>query len=267
MPHVTANGVRLYYEERGSGVPILGVHGAGSTAIFWEDAAETLSALGRAIVYDRRGCTRSERPDPYDTTSIREHADDAYELLRALDALPAIIIGRSYGGTVGLDLALRHPESVLGLALLEAGPMGLSAGYDAWFDSLRGMLEDLASSGRSDAIAETVAREALGAWEELPDSFRENFTANGPALLAEIRGEERLSDGVAIGELRVPTIIVSASDSGEPHASATVGLERALPQARTVRVEGGHIIDPAGPAVLEFVAEILAAPGAAPKSR
>ena len=41
MPHELVNGVRLYYEDRGSGTPILGIHGAGSSAVFWEDAART----------------------------------------------------------------------------------------------------------------------------------------------------------------------------------------------------------------------------------
>ena len=77
MPHASVNGVRLYYEEHGSGTPILGIHGGGSSAVFWEDAADRLSALGRAIIYDRRGSNRSERPDPYEITNIGEHADDA----------------------------------------------------------------------------------------------------------------------------------------------------------------------------------------------
>lgn len=100
MPQVRVDGVLLYYEERGSGTPILGIHGAGSSAVFWEDAAERLSELGRVIVYDRRGSNRSERPDPYETTSVREHSGDALGLLQTLDAQPAVLVGRSYGGTV-----------------------------------------------------------------------------------------------------------------------------------------------------------------------
>ncbi|GIU96019.1 MAG: hypothetical protein KatS3mg012_2476 [Gaiellaceae bacterium] len=46
MPRVTANGVQLYYEERGTGTPIVGIHGAGSAAVFWEDAAERLAGVG-----------------------------------------------------------------------------------------------------------------------------------------------------------------------------------------------------------------------------
>jgi pimeloyl-ACP methyl ester carboxylesterase len=258
VPDVTVNGVRLRYEERGTGVPILGIHGAGSSATLWEDAAGKLSRLGHAITYDRRGCSRSERPEPYEVTSVREHADDALELLHALDAVPAILIGRSYGGTVGLDLALRHPEAVLGLALLEAGPMELSPEYDEWFASIRESVDELAAAHRVDAIGEAVMREVFGAWEELPAPLREVFTENGQALLAEIRGGERLTDTARLAELHVPTLIVAAEDSPEPLQRGTEGLERALPHARSVRVPGGHAIDPAGPPVLAFVEELLA---------
>jgi len=257
VAYVTAGPIRLYYEERGSGTPILGLHGAGSSAVFWEDAAEKLSELGRVIIYDRRGCTRSERPDPYEITSVQEHADDARALLRALDAEPAILIGRSYGGTVALDLALRHPESVRGLALLEAGPMGLSAEYDVWFTSVHAKLDDLAAAGRVDAIGEAVLRDVFGAWKELPEAYREIFTANGPALLAEIRGGER-TDNSLLDELQVPTLIVTAEDSPVPLQHGSEALERALPQARTARVPGGHAIDPAGSDVLAFVSDVLA---------
>jgi pimeloyl-ACP methyl ester carboxylesterase len=163
MPEATVNGVRLYYEERGRGTPILGLHGAGSSAVFWEDAAESLSELGRVITYDRRGSWRSERPDPYVTTSVREHADDALALLRALDAEPAILIGRSYGGTVALDLALDSPDSVLGIALLEAGPLGFAPEYDDWFRALATRLEQVVAERGIDAVGEAgLARRLRG---------------------------------------------------------------------------------------------------------
>lgn len=253
MPHASVNGVRLYYEELGSGTPIVGIHGAGSSAVFWEDAAERLAALGRVIIYDRRGSWRSERPDSYETTSVREHADDALALMRALNAEPAVLIGRSYGGTVVLELALQHPESVRALALLEAGPMGLSPEYDEWFERLAETLERTVAGRGVDAAGEVVLREVFGAWDELPDIWRDVFTANGPALLAEIRGEERLSDSSLLAELRVPTLILAAEDSPEPLQHATNGLVRALPQARFGRVEGDHAIDPSCPEVLAFI--------------
>jgi pimeloyl-ACP methyl ester carboxylesterase len=251
MPHASVNGVQLHYEEQGSGTPILGIHGAGSSAVFWEDAAEKLAEHGRAIVYDRRGCNRSERPDLYATTTVQEHADDALTLLRALDAEPAILVGRSWGGTIALDLALREPQSVLGIALLEAGPLGLHPGYDAWFATLRAAAE----SAAAERVGEVVMREVFGAWEELPHAWRDVFTRNGPALLAELRGGE-LTDNDRFGELAVPALVVTADGSPDPIRRCSEALARALPGARSVAVGGDHAIDPAGPDVLQFVAEL-----------
>jgi pimeloyl-ACP methyl ester carboxylesterase len=252
MPQASVNGVQLYYEERGSGTPILGIHGAGSSAIFWEDAAEKLAKHGRAIVYDRRGCNRSEQPEPYETTTVQEHAADALALLRELDAEPAVLIGRSYGGTVALDLALEHPESVVGIALLEAGPMGLVPEYDAWFGALRDAAEDVPPDG----VGEVVMREVFGAWEELPGVWRDMFTRNGPALRAELRGGEATANE-RFEELTVPTLVVTADASPDAIRHCSEALGRALPGARSVAVGGDHAIDPAGPQVLQFVAELV----------
>ena len=86
MSEIRVNGVSLYFEEHGTGNPILCIHGTGSSALIWSDAVAELARRGRVIVYDRRGCTRSQRPDPYDATTAREHADDAAALLEALGA-------------------------------------------------------------------------------------------------------------------------------------------------------------------------------------
>ncbi len=256
MPDASVNGVRLYYEERGSGTPILGIHGTRSTAVFWEDAAQRLAEHGRVITYDRRGSHRSEWPDPYERTSVQEHADDALALMRVLDAEPAILIGRSYGGTIAIDLALREPASVLGVAALEAGPLDLDAGYDAWFEALRATAES-APAGR---VGEAVMREVFGAWEELPGEWREIFTTNGPAILAELRGGER-TNTTALDALRVPTIVVTAEDSPPAIRDASEALGRAIPHAHAVRVTGGHAIDPAGDDVVGFVREVIGATG------
>jgi len=252
MPHASVSGVRLYYEERGAGTPILGIHGAGSSAAFWEDAAERLAEHGRVITYDRRGSNRSERPEPYEKTSVQEHADDALALVRALDAEPAILIGRSYGATMALDLALRHPASVIGIALLEAGPLGLDAGYDAWFAHVRAAAE----GAPPERVGEAVMREVFGAWEELPDTWRDIFTSNGPALLAELRGGEAAALENLV-TLRVPTLVVTAEASPEPIRAASEALGRSIPHAHVISVAGDHAIDPAGPAVLGFVTSLV----------
>jgi esterase len=130
VAELRVNGVSLYYEEHGSGDSIVGLHGAGSSAAFWSDAAPELATRGRTILYDRRGHFRSERPEPY-ATNVHEQADDAAALIDALAAAPAIVIGRSYGGAIAIDLALRV------------------AGYSATSRALRRGLGLLLPSGQS----------------------------------------------------------------------------------------------------------------------
>ena len=154
------NGVRLYVEERGSGAPIVCIHGAGSTTLAWTSAIDRLSGLGRVIAYDRRGCARSERPAHYERTSIAEHADDAAALIDALGAAPAVVIGRSYGATVATDLALRYPDRVRALVLLEGDASREQApAVAAWIDGLTDRLIAVAGQDGVDAVAEALITE------------------------------------------------------------------------------------------------------------
>jgi pimeloyl-ACP methyl ester carboxylesterase len=260
MP-TTVNGVRLHYEEHGSGAPILCIHGGGSSAVMWADAIEELAKLGRVIAYDRRGCARSERPEPYERTTVAEQADDAAALLDALQATPAVVIGRSYGGAVAVDLALRYPDRVRALALLEGDALGLSPTALEWTRAIADRLREVAAQDGIDAVYEALIGEVLGegAWDSFPDEARRVLTQNGPALLAELRYvDEPMPDAAAFATIDKPTLLVAASDSPPEQREMTEAMARVLPNARTVLVAGGHLIDPAAPEVRAFVEETLA---------
>src|SRR2546425_2615030 len=92
MPTIALDGVDLYYEERGSGPPVLLIHGNGGGAPPWDDVVDGLAADHRVIVPDRRGFRRSQADFPKD---IRVHADDMAALLEGLDAAPATVVGWS----------------------------------------------------------------------------------------------------------------------------------------------------------------------------
>jgi pimeloyl-ACP methyl ester carboxylesterase len=251
MPEARVGGIRLYYEEHGEGAPILCLHGSGSSALMWAGAVEPLSRLGQVILYDRRGHTRSERPEPFLAMSREQEADDAAALLDALDAVPAVVIGRSRGGEIALMLAHRHPDHVRGLALLESGLFDLDPEAKAWEDALNARIRAAAP----ERVGETMIEGALGAgtWNALPAEVREMFTDNGPASLAEIEGGAGELDEQALSTIEQPTLLVSAADSPEAFRRVSDRLAALLPNAEEVRVEGGHVIDPAHPEVLRFV--------------
>ena len=258
MPDVKANGVRLYYEEQGSGDPILCIHGTSSSAMVWRAAAiEELARLGRTIVYDRRGCTRSERPEPYET-SVVQHAEDAAALLEELDAVPAVVIGRSYGGETAIELALRYPEHVRALVLLEAAALTLDDWAMVWAGMLRAEVEETAARS-VESVAETFLRKVLGdeTWESFPETLKQMFTDNSAAILAEFRGPWLEATAADLERIAAPTLLVAGLESPPAFRRITDRMAEAIPGSRTVLVEGGHLIDPGHPDVLKFVAETL----------
>ena len=108
MPETEANGVRLYYEIHGGGEPLVLVHGSWVDATRWHFVVPGLAESFRVLVYDRRGHSRSERPDA--PGSVDEDGDDLAALLETLDLAPAHVVTSSYGGNIALRLATRRPE-------------------------------------------------------------------------------------------------------------------------------------------------------------
>jgi pimeloyl-ACP methyl ester carboxylesterase len=118
MPTVEGAGVPLHYVSHGDGAPVLLVHGLASDGEAMAPVASALASAGaRAIAYDRRGYGASGAPEPYGGTTVEEQAEDAAALLRAVDAVPAIVAGDGFGALVALDLAKRHGTLVGGLVL------------------------------------------------------------------------------------------------------------------------------------------------------
>lgn len=270
MSEIRVDGVSIYYEEHGAGEhgageAILCIHGTGSSSALWSDAAVELAKRGRTIVYDRRGFSRSERPEPL-VMDVRRHADDAAALIDALAAAPAIVIGRSHGGEIAVDLALRYPDRVRALALLEGGGLSLGEAALRWIADLQ---EQIFAAAEADigTVAETMLRAIVGdaGWEGLPEPVRQIFTANGPAIVAEERGGYLEVSEEQLRTIAQPTLLVAGKDSPPAFAEVTDIVAAAIPSARVEWVEGGHIIDPAHPAVLGFVDEVLAP--RAPKTR
>jgi esterase len=260
VPCVRANGISIYCEQRGAGSPILLIHGGCSDATFWGSAVDELAAFGRVILYDRRGCSRTQVPDHYRSTSPGEQAADAAGLLEVLDAAPAVVIGRSLGGVVALELARAHPQLVRGLVLLESAPSGLSRDADAAMETLAARIRNAAELQGVEAVAETLIRAVLHdkGWEDLPGAARHRLTANGGTLLVELdMPQPEIPDPTVLHDIAQPVLVVGGLESPPMFEELNRALVRWLPHARLVHVQGGHRVSPAEPEVVKFVREVL----------
>lgn len=99
----------LYYEEHGSGPPLILSSGLGGSASYWAPNIPALAEHFRVIAYDHRGTGRSDRTLP-DVVTVDDFADDVLALMDALDLPKAHLVGHAAGGVAGLALALKAPE-------------------------------------------------------------------------------------------------------------------------------------------------------------
>jgi len=115
----TVNGASLNYKTLGNNGPWVALSPGGRRAMAAvEPLAQRVAAAGyRVLIHDRRNCGASDVLFDSDTAEHEVWADDLYELLRTIDALPAFVGGSSSGCRLSLAFALRHPQSVRGLLL------------------------------------------------------------------------------------------------------------------------------------------------------
>ena len=266
MPRVTVNKVALHVEVVGEGTPILGLHGTPSSAVMWADAATELGRHGRCITFDRRGFLRSRLADAALPVDLADHVGDAFALLEALDAVPAIVIGRSTGGLIALELALRAPGCVRALVLLEPAVFTLDEASRAWAEDLRSRVLDAEAQDPS-TVAEVIIRDALGdaTWDGLPTELRESFAGTNDGTRAELHGEgldlsarPRVYSESELKALAMPILVVAATDSPEPLRRTAARLVDLLPTSVAHHVPGGHLINPADAGVMAFIDRHLA---------
>lgn len=145
MPKVLANGLNFHYLQVGAGPDLVMLHGlTGNQAIWHLKIAPMLRSLFRITTFDLRGHGRSDMPPTGYTTG--DMTEDLRAVMDALDIERADLVGHSLGGDIALNCALRYPERVRKLAVIEAGISALVdirkdkdwAGWAYW----AGMIEE-----------------------------------------------------------------------------------------------------------------------------
>lgn len=202
MPYLNRDGVKIYYEERGSGAAVLLSHGYSASARMWQGQLEALSDRYHLIAFDMRGHDRSDSPDDPAQYSHELTIGDMSAVLDACSVRRAVIGGLSLGGFLSLAFHLAHPERTIALMLFDTGPGYKKDGpREEWNKMARARAAQLEKDGLDTAQASAEVRVA------------HHRSARGLALAA--RGMLTQKDGKVIeslAEIRVPTLVLAGAE-------------------------------------------------------
>ncbi len=254
MPLVTAtDGVKLYFEEVGSGTPILFVHEFAGDHRSWEPQLRYFARRYRCIAFNARGYPPSEVPQDGEKYSQDHARDDIRAVLDGLSIAKAHIVGLSMGGFATLHFGLQYPERALSLVVAGCG-YGAQPGKREQFQqevertaemiATQGMVEAAESYALGPTRVQFQNKDPRG-WAEFA-GFLAEHAATGSALtmLGVQRRRPSLYELVdRMQRLTVPTLIVTG-DEDEPCLEPGLLMKRSIRSAGLVVLpNSGHTIN------------------------
>ena len=254
MPHITADdGVKLAYEETGSGAPVVFVHEFAGDTASWEPQLRAFGRRYRAIAYNARGYPPSDVP-PEPTSYSQDRA--RLDILAVLDGLgieKAHIVGLSMGGFATLHFGIRHAGRARSITVAGCG-YGAEPDRREQFKSEAGATADLIERDGIEAFANVYS---LGptrvqfrnknprGWEE----FRAQLASHSALGSANtMRGVQAARPSLfdlrqAMAEIAVPTLVLTG-DEDWPCLAPGVMMKRTIPSAALVVMANcGHTIN------------------------
>ena len=255
MERARVNGVELEYERRGTGEPVLLIHGSHIGASFVPLLAQPSLTDGYMLIrYHRRGflgSTHAKGP-----VSIKQQANDAKALLEHLNVGRAHVVGHSYGGPIAMQLAVDAPEYVHSLALLEAALLMVPRAKAV--HELVAHASELYKQGEWEAAEDLflgsprersdVARNVPGGLEQALQDVDTYFDVEAPA---HVEWHFTADEGE---QIKQPVLFMLGAESSPLYVECRDLVKQWAPQTETVVLQGAshllHIQNPKGAAAL-----------------
>jgi pimeloyl-ACP methyl ester carboxylesterase len=268
MAHSTSrDGIRIYYEEHGSGEPVLLAYGIGGNAGMWEPNVEALSAGHRLILWEPRGHARSDSPENPQSVTFAHWVRDLYDLMDHLGLGHAVVGGLSLGAGIATRFTLDHPERVRALLIIDSSSAsGLPLGVDNVV--MRAKSIEVTLKGGMDAMAEfaiasnpnVAGRIKLdpGARKEIFDYYRMLTPIGYANALRALLQMDYITD--RLDEITVPTLLVCGDE--DPSLGPMREIQKRIPHARVALLSlAGHFANRDRPeafnrAVVEFLNDL-----------
>ncbi len=242
MPYADSHGTKIYWEQDGSGEPLLLIMGLGYSHEMWHRTRPVLAGHFRLILFDNRGVGKSDQPaGPY---SIAQMADDAAAVLDAAGVESANVLGLSMGGMIAQEFALAYPQRVRKLVLgctACGGPKAVRAEPEA-----TDVLFARGSLPRDEAIAAGVPfiydvstpRERI----EQDLEIRRRTFPSGDAYMAQLKGILGWQSHERLSQISAPTLVIHGETDRLVPAGNGKLIAESIPGARMVMLpNASHI--------------------------
>jgi len=229
MPKLTRDGVELYYEVHGEGVPVLLTHGYSSSSHMWEGQVGPFSKRYQLVTWDMRGHGKSDYPADQGAYSEEATVADMAGILDAVGAKTAVIGGLSLGGYMSLAFHLVHPERTRALLIIDTGP-----GYKK---------DEPRAGWNATAIkrAERLETEGLPKSGGAETRTAPHRSADGLAKAARGMLTQRNARVIeSLPNIAVPSLVVVGADDA-PFIAASDYMAAKIPGAKKLVIPGaGH---------------------------
>ncbi len=264
----TDDGVKLYYEEAGSGTPVVFVHEFGGDHRSWEAQVRFFSREHRCITFAARGYPPSDVPASADAYSQLRAVEDIIAVMDAAGVRKAHIVGLSMGGFATLHFGLEHPDRALSLVVAGAG-YGAEKQHEAYF---REVSFDVARQFEAQG-SETFARTySLGAsrvqfqnkdprgWQEFATQLGEHSSLGAANTM---RGVQARRPSIYDLEARMKTMtvptLVMVGDEDDHCLQPGIFMKKTLPACGLlVLPKTGHTLNLEEPGYFNgFVADFI----------
>jgi pimeloyl-ACP methyl ester carboxylesterase len=253
MPKAPVGGIELYYEEVGSGYPLIFCHEFAGDLRSWEPQVRYFSRRYRAITYNARGYPPSDIPRDISAYSQMRAVEDIAGLMQHLQVAQAHLVGLSMGGYAVLHLGLNYPH--LARSLVVAG-CGYGSGSEdrAKFQQdveqtaqrieRNGMPDMAAMYSRGPTRVQFSDKDPRG-WQEFAEQLAEHSAVGSAMTFRGVQGQRPsvYELEAQMRQLHVPTLIVTG-DEDEPCLEPGLFMKRTITTSGLVVIpRSGHTIN------------------------
>jgi len=266
MPYaVTSDKVRLYYEEAGSGTPIIFLHEFAADHTNWEPQMRYFSRGHRCIAYSARGYTPSDVPPSSEAYSYKHFYTDALAVLDHLGIDKAHLVGLSMGSYSSLQIGLNAPQRARSMTLAGVGSGSNLANLDAFRKQCMANAEQFEGIGSVEVAK--VTREAPGRIPFLVKDPRGHADFYAALARHDAKGSANTMRGFqggrpsiytlteAIAKVPTPALII-CGDEDDACVEPSLFLKKHLPAAGlTLFPKSGHVLNLEEPALFNEMVE------------